>query len=105
MAGGWVKGRVDIRSIQDSKMLILDSVWWVDGCSLYMTSNFPVCLKIFQCSMLKGSSPVAQRVKDLALSRQLLKLLLWLQFDPWPGNCHMPQAWPKKKKKKLGTNK
>ena len=34
-------------------------------------------------------------VKDSALS------LLWLRFDPWPGNLHMPRvrAWPKKKKR------
>ena len=29
-------------------------------------------------------------VKDLELS------LLWLGFDPWPGNFHMLWAWPKK---------
>ena len=28
---------------------------------------------------------MAQWVKDLVLS------LLWLGFDPWPGNFHMPQ--------------
>ena len=26
--------------------------------------------------------------------------LLWLAFDPWPGNFCMLQVWPKKKKKK-----
>ena len=30
--------------------------------------------------------------KDSALS------LVWLRFDPWPGNFHMPQVQPKKKK-------
>ena len=30
-------------------------------------------------------------VKDSALS------LLWLRFDPWPGNSSMPWVWPKKK--------
>ena len=29
-------------------------------------------------------------VMDLVLS------LLWLRFDPWPRNFHMPQAWPKR---------
>ena len=29
---------------------------------------------------------VAQWVKDLALS------LLWLRFNSWPGNFHMPQV-------------
>ena len=41
-----------------------------------------------------GNSMVAQQVKDLALS------LLWLRFDPWPGNIHMLWAQPKKKKRK-----
>ena len=39
-----------------------------------------------------GSSLVAQQVKALALS------LLWYEFDPWPGNFHMLQVWPKKLK-------
>ena len=33
-------------------------------------------------------------------------LWLWLQlqlrFSPWPGNFHMPQVWPYKKRKRLG---
>ena len=33
----------------------------------------------------------AQWVKDLVL------LQLWLEFDPWPGNFHMLQVWPKEK--------
>lgn len=24
--------------------------------------------------------------------------MLWLKFDPWPGNFHVLWAWPKKKK-------
>ena len=26
------------------------------------------------------------------------RLQLQLKFDLWPGNFHMPQVWPKKKK-------
>ena len=26
--------------------------------------------------------------------------VLWCRFDPWPGNFHMPQAWPKKQKER-----
>ena len=33
-------------------------------------------------------------VKDLVL------LLLWHGFDPWPGNFHMPWVLPKKKKER-----
>ena len=29
-------------------------------------------------------------LKDLAL------LQLWLKFNPWPGNFHMPWVWPLK---------
>ena len=46
------------------------------------------------------SSLVEQWVKDLASSLLCFWSLLLLGFDPWPGNFHMPQAQPKKKKKK-----
>ena len=39
--------------------------------------------------MVLRSSLVAQWVKDPMLS------LLWCEFDPWPGNFHMPLAQPK----------
>ena len=42
---------------------------------------------------------MAQKVKDLVLSLQWLGSLLCCGFSPWPRNFHMPQAWPKKKKK------
>ena len=42
--------------------------------------------EIFHC----GTLLVAQWIKDLALS------LLWLRFNPWPGNFFMLQARPKK---------
>ena len=38
----------------------------------------------------KGSSLVAQQIKDLVLS------VLWLRFEPWPWNFHMTWALPKK---------
>ena len=47
-----------------------------------------------------GSSLVAQRVKDLALSLQWLWLQLWLRFDPWSGNLMQAVGAAKKKKKK-----
>ena len=37
---------------------------------------------------------MVQHVKDPVLSLQQLVSLLWHEFDPWPGNFHMPQAWP-----------
>ena len=42
---------------------------------------------------------MVQGVKNPALSLQWLGSLLWLRFDPWPGNFHMPQAQQKKRKK------
>ena len=47
---------------------------------------------------------MAQKVKDLVLSLQWLRSLLCCGFSPWPRNFHMPQAWPKKKKKKFKKN-
>ena len=47
---------------------------------------------------IRWSSPVAQQVKDPALSLQRLGLLLWRGFDPWPGKFHVP--WVQQKKKK-----
>ena len=42
---------------------------------------------------------MVQWVKDLALSLQWLGLLWGHEFDPSPGNFHMPGVWPKEKKK------
>lgn len=40
--------------------------------------------------MLTRSALVVQRVKDPAWSLPWLGLPLWLVFDSWPGNFHMP---------------
>ena len=54
---------------------------------------------------------MAQGVKDLVLSLLWYPSRLWLEFDPWPWNFCMPQAWPppqkknKHKKNKVGKNK
>ena len=42
--------------------------------------------KAFKEHKVLGSSRLAQRVKDLALSLLWLGKLLWCRFDPWPGN-------------------
>ena len=49
----------------------------------------------------KMNSPVVQRIKDMVLSLQQLGSLLWLKFDPWSGNFHVPRAWTKEKKKEF----
>ena len=51
---------------------------------------FKIVLKI-----LAGSSTVEQQVGDLVLS------LLWLRFNPQPGNFHMLQAQPRGKKNQI----
>ena len=55
---------------------------------------------IFFKLLLKGGAGVpSQWAKDLELSLQQLRLLLWRRFYPWPGNFHVLQAQQKKKKK------
>ena len=43
---------------------------------------------------------MAQWVKDAVSSLQWLWSLLWHRFDPWPGNFHTLQAWPKNQQTK-----
>ena len=47
------------------------------------------------------SSLVVQQVKDLALSLQWLRSLLWHRLDPWLVNFHVQQVRPKKKKSRM----
>ena len=52
-----------------------------------------------------GSSVMAQRVEDPALSLLWLTLLLWQEFSPWPGNFRMPWAGPKENQTKTNKQK
>ena len=47
-----------------------------------------------------GVPAVVQWVKNLVLPQLWYRLQLWLKFDPWPGNFHMPWAQPKTKNQK-----
>ena len=47
---------------------------------------------------------MAQQVKDLVLSLQWLRSLLWHGFSPWPGNFHMLRVQPKKPVPSLQSN-
>ena len=51
-----------------------------------------------------GVPAVAQQVKDQALPQLWHRSQLWLRFDPWPRNFHVPQVWLGKKKKKWKDN-
>ena len=48
---------------------------------------------------ISGVPAVAQCIKDLALLWLWWRSYLWLRFNPWPGNFHMPQVQVKKKNK------
>ena len=50
-------------------------------------------------------SAVVQWVKDPALIQLWHRLKLWLGFDSWSRNIHMPQVRPNKKKKKKKKRK
>ena len=43
---------------------------------------------------------LAQWVKVLVLPQLCHRSKLWLGFNPWPGNFHMPQVQPKRKKER-----
>ena len=59
--------------------------------------------EVAKISSKEGSSLVSQRIKDLALALQRLRSLLWLEFNPWPGNMHVPEVQPKTKQPKQNT--
>ena len=40
---------------------------------------------------------MAQQLRDLTVSWQWIRSLLWHGFHLWPRNFCMPQVWPKKK--------
>ena len=44
---------------------------------------------------------MAQWAKDLALLLLWLRSVLWHRFSPWPGNFHMPWAWPTTTKSRI----
>ena len=51
----------------------------------------------------EGRSLAIQQVKYLVLSLQWFGVLLWLRFDSWPGNFHIPWAWPKNKNREKAS--
>ena len=65
-------------------------------CFIWRMEDFEVTwsLSLNIKKRLSWEFPGGLVVKDLAL------LLLQLEYDPQPGNLHIPWTWPKKKKKK-----
>ena len=59
-----------------------------------MLSDVTAPKKFWNIEILILEFPGGLAIKDLVLS------LLWLWFDPWLRNFHIPQACQKKKKKK-----
>ena len=49
-----------------------------------------ICITFSKQKTKTWEFPVVQGVKDLMLSLLRPWLLLWLRFDPWPRNFHMP---------------
>ena len=46
---------------------------------------------------------MGQWVQDPALPQLWQRSHLWHKFSLWPGNFHMPQAWPKRKHSIIST--
>ena len=90
-----------LRKLQEDGLLTNVSHVIVDEVSRFYSHVQKKILNIFvlkRCYFL--SSFAAQQVKALALSLQWFGSLLWHEFDPWPGNFHMPQSWPVERKKR-----
>ena len=68
--------------------------------TIYIPNNIwtltPLLIKYVSIYFSLGISLVAQQVKDLVLSLQWHRSLLWHGFNPWPRNFHMAQVGPKK---------
>ena len=54
----------------------------------------------YLCGGIDSIPCPAQWVKEPALLQLLHRSQLWLGFDPYPWNFHLPGVWPKKKEKK-----
>ena len=64
-----------------------------------MKKTLSECLSNLDKIIYLGVPTVAQWVKD-SMSQLWDRLQLWIRFNPWPGNFHMPQVQPKKIEKK-----
>lgn len=58
-----------------------------------------LCIWHHLCSITGWIPGPAQCVKVTAFLQLGQRLRLQLTFKPWPRNLHMPQVWPKEKRK------
>ena len=61
---------------------------WVNS----STAAAPVTVEVQVQSLATQSG-----LKDLMLPQLWCRSQLWLRFNPWSGNFHMPRVWPWKK--------
>lgn len=92
----WVKGLTLLQLWHRSQLQLGFSPWPGNFCMLWMWVENKQTNKKTNKPVL-WSSPVAQWIKDPALS--LLKLWLY-RFSPWPKNFHMTWGIDRKLKKK-----
>ena len=52
------------------------------------------------CGIVGSIPGLAKWVKDPVLLHLWHRSQMWLRFDLWPGEIHMPQVCPRKGKKK-----
>ena len=83
---------------RDGTQNLMDTSWICFHCGTTGTPFIPLFLKFLNHPPPKKtrSSLMAQQVKDLVLSLQWHRSLLWPGLDPWPGSFHIPWVWPKK---------
>ena len=59
------------------------------------TLSTKLCYRM--CSSTTNKNKEVLEFPGGLLVKDLVWLLLWCGFDPWPENCCMPWVWPKKK--------
>ena len=74
---------------------ILFKVAWYEVPTAVQWVNDLACL----CGIAGSISGTAQWVKDLALPQLWRRSQMWLRFNPWPRNFHMPRVQLIKEKK------
>lgn len=96
-AAGWSSLPGQKKILKTRKMSLFSPFKMVMGSNrralwiIYLNTTTVKHSKVFE------DFPAAQWVMDLALALLWLRSLLWLGFDPWPGNFCILWVQPKKK--------